>query len=225
MLAPPLPQQCTSCSKFFLRSTFDFDFSKYWTDGRLGTVYMFNHTYVDVERSMRLCPHCMQPIGANRKMPSSLKFPGEMVDAREMEPTVDALHELLGRPLSGLGKHEMKIRVHLLWKQNDPIRQMEDAQKDLDVRIGYARLLLSERAEENMHSLLRLLDAQIEWQRLFAAEIYRELGLFERSLELLDCRFPTKEYSDIACDIRHYAEQGHSVVMQLPSDHLAMVQI
>ncbi len=72
---------------------------------------------------------------------------------------------------------EIFIRTRILWEYNDSYRKGRTTHESEDGKMI---------KKENIEALLALLDKTNENQKLFMAELYRNIGQFEKSLELLN---------------------------------------
>ena len=115
-------------------------------------------------------------------------------------PALSDYQAVLAAGLSGVPKKEKYVRTHAWWAANDAVRHDGETQAALDA--------------ENLNRLVALLDPHDPNQRLLVAEVRRELGAFDRCLELLQFDFPP-EYHKAAALIRKLAEERNAKVQRL----------
>jgi hypothetical protein len=129
-------------------------------------------------------------------------------DGREGRPikklSVDEYSEALTREMAHNRTKEIYLRKCIWWFDNDSFRVEKNHSDDV---------LLQN--HENRMRLQSVLDARIERERLFKAEIARESGRFEQSMEILDSSFSDK-YSDTAFFIKNLAENKVTRVRIIP---------
>jgi len=80
---------------------------------------------------------------------------------------------------------ELYIRQQILWSLNDPLRSYSDYDQPISEVLIKVREL-DTRFEENCHALLKLLDPSDENQKIMMAELYRNLGQFDKCIELIN---------------------------------------
>ena len=107
----------------------------------------------------------------------------------------------------GIGNNIQKeryLRIHLWWATNDMIRRNPEA----EVPTKY-----NEKLQDNFAKLLILLDEHVSDDRMMKAEILRETGHFEETIQLLG-NIPEK-YRQIADKIIEFAKNRDRVVRQV----------
>ena len=119
------------------------------------------------------------------------------------EPAMEDYLRALSNGVASSPKKEHYVRTRVWWAVNDPVRRGETPAPSW---LGY---------RENLISLLTLLSEAIPDQRLTAAEVHRELGNFDRAVELLTFAFPQGYHRAVGC-IKALSEQGDSAVRQIP---------
>jgi hypothetical protein len=123
------------------------------------------------------------------------------------EATKLSLNEYREALSMGVGtspEKERYLRVKLWWKINDKRRQ-----NPLEVPPEYQSLF-----RENLERLLEILSAESPGQKIMNAEILRELGRFEESIELLK----TITENEFAEYIKSLAEKEDKFVHRFESD-------
>jgi hypothetical protein len=86
-------------------------------------------------------------------------------------------YSVLNTELIRTKEDEIFIRTRILWEYNDSYRK---GRTTLESEIGKMK------KKENIEALLALLDKTDENQKLFMAELHRNIGQFEESLALLN---------------------------------------
>lgn len=116
-------------------------------------------------------------------------------------PSLADYQSLLDAGLTDTPKKERYVRTHAWWAANDGVRHGGEA-------------IRTEEDIENLKALAALLDEQDPNQRLMAAEVWRELGSFDRCADLLHFDFP-QEYQKAVELIRALAADGKTKVGRL----------
>jgi hypothetical protein len=86
-------------------------------------------------------------------------------------------YSVLNTELIRSKEDEIFIRTRILWEYNDSYRKGRTTHESEDGKM---------KKKENIEVLLALLDKTNENQKLFMAELYRNISQFEESLELLN---------------------------------------
>ena len=116
-------------------------------------------------------------------------------------PTLSDYLSVLESGLANSPKKERYVRMHAWWAANDAARHGGEASSTADVA-------------ENLKAMAALMDPGDPNQRLMAAEVWRELGDFDKSLELLGYDFP-QEFAKAVGLIRRLAEERNTKVQPL----------
>jgi hypothetical protein len=123
----------------------------------------------------------------------------------EQEEWIRALSQVIFRDPT----EEIYIRTHLWWVLNNKFR-VEDRIKPAN------EVFPGKLYEENLFALLRLHMAGKNPDYLLLAEMHRELGFFEKALELLE-QIEDGDYKDIVRQISEKALQKNPYMFKLTS--------
>lgn len=121
----------------------------------------------------------------------------------EQEEWIRALSQNIFRDNS----EEIYIRTHLWWVLNNKFRAEDRTRPKNEV-------FPEKIYEENLFALLRLKLAEEDQEPLLLAEIYRELGFFEKSLELLN-EVKDERLKNIVSQVREKALQKNPYMFKL----------
>jgi len=137
-----------------------------------------------------------------------VKIEDVLKELRGIEPvkplSIEEYIEAIESGVSSNAKRERYLRIHLWWETNDMIRRDPEA----EVPTKY-----NEKLQYNFANLLILLDEHVPDDKMMKAEILRETGCFEETIQLLD-DIPEK-YRQIADKIIEFAKNRDRVVRQV----------
>ncbi len=134
--------------------------------------------------------------------------PDEWLKAPEVaEPSEEGYYEALAGAFVESPEEEKFLRLLALWKHNDPIRDVTGQDRPQPVP-------LSERARENMEKLTELLDESRPDEGVLKAEVFRELGQFEKARQTL-LRIGARDYESIIHFLLNLCDAGDDLVQEI----------
>ena len=194
---PDIIRECPKCKTALAQQTMmsgNTFGARFWTDGK-----MVAPMSPDSPRLVK-CPNCKalfwideaRELGKRAWWYEHNKWP--LAPGPDLPSEADFLNMLATTELPQ--EKERYVRHSAWWAANDAIRMTENA-----------TISFSPAQEENLHALAGLLDEKEPQQRIAKAEIYRELGRFEKCVKLLAQPFEQDHYNRIAAFIRKLAEE------------------
>ena len=174
--------------------------ARYWTDGKREADMLPDNPW------LRCHPENKELFWTNEcdevaeELPWERDFKYSDVPFAE-DPELDDYRRALTLPALTKDK-ERYLRMRFWWAANDPVRRGEIPNPVAD---GY---------RENLEKLLSLLDASDPDSRLMAAEASRQLGAFDKAVELLKFEFESG-YANAVNRIRSLVENKDNVVREL----------
>jgi len=164
--------------------------AKFWTDGKRDAP-MLPYT-----NQLIKCPYCGDLFWPKLFIP---------VETSRTKPDEEDYFVYLSQYCPDDSDKEAYVRTRYWWAYNDRYRT------------GIKTYQLGEFEENNLRVLLSLMSVSNEYERIQSAEIYRELGEFDKSLELLKIDF-SEEVTESARQIRALSEQKVKRVKELNFD-------
>lgn len=189
-------KKCVSCQNEYLTSSLrsgnNFG-SQYYTDGFVSGS-MFEEAYIT------RCPRCNTFYWKSSLPTIELISERERINNKygwsEDFSTFNLNYEtLLANPIWTNLEQEQYIRVRAWWAHNHQYREEFQSKNPLDQvflkndSLNSTEFQISSEQKKNLMRVIELLDLQLEENRLMMAEIYRELGDFDKSKSLLDFEF------------------------------------
>ena len=216
---PTLIKKCKSCEGLMKQRTIasgnNFG-ARYWTDGKVDA------SMLPLTPSAVRCPHChsllwissLEEVG---EIPGSRGFGvprPEYDDSFDFHPFIENLETddyLVALKKGELSKDQEVYLRTIYWRQmNDPRRRSQSP------------IAFSVEEQENLRSLLPLVDQMDESSRLMRAEIHRELAEFEECAKALDYDF-SDDYISVAVTIYMLQEEKNSSVGEIHTDGMDVV--
>ena len=201
---PTKIRKCSECSNLIEQPTIMSGNSfgaRFWTDGKM------NAPMLPDEPRLVKCPHC-----------DALIWIEEMEEVEEVMPWEQTEFSIRAKPFivpkfrayisllktaDHTRENEKYVRIRAWWAGNDKRRSASANRKDI-----------SKGEQQNLESLVELLNAADEQECLMMAEIYRELGKFEESECCLDQRF-SEELADIVSLIKQLTQLREPIVQEI----------
>jgi len=207
--------ECPNCNGLLSHITFlswNSLGARQWTDSKLD-----GPMFVPLD-SIGRCPHCRHYLWLedativgeymwnDKNVPLEWKQCPKIVWLKNSDGYSGAVQQ---KVFGTSGKREEYLRMHLWWEINDLIRH----ENEEDMETFQERL---EEFADNLHALIPLLDMTDRRGQLLHAEIFRELGDFEKCLALL-ADFPNRD-DPVRCLLRDLAQEKNRRVQELKWD-------
>lgn len=202
---PSIVRQCPGCTNALHQTTIgsgNLFGAKFWTDGRVQAP-----GFPDLPRLVK-CPHCRHRFWLEdaRKL-GTVSWVETKPEWRNLQSPLDPAEEdyLAAADTPKLARErEIYARQHAWWLANDPVRM--NSRKAANWTASRRR---------NLERLAALFSEKDDCERVWKAEIHRELGEFERCQALLRPPVGTN-FSDTAALVRQLAELRRSDVQPIP---------
>ncbi len=123
------------------------------------------------------------------------------------EPTADEYLLALDQGLAKDREQERTVRILAWWRGNDAFRSKSQ------INTGTAAPS-SASFRENLEALAPLLDHDDDHDRIMKAEVFRELGAFQLTVELLN-QVTTEKYAGAVRQLGSLCDRGDSLVREL----------
>jgi hypothetical protein len=193
--APTLFITCEHCKSYILgmRKLYSGNTmgAIWWTDGKREAPMLPDTNW------LMKCPYCKDLFWPELFVP---------IATPRTTPDEEDYFLYLSQSCPDSAEKELYVRIRAWWAYNDKYRtgtNPYDAMWDLQ--------------QENLQELLGLLSVSNEHERIQSAEIHRELGDFDKAMELLDFEF-SEDYSSGADQIRDLSKRKVSGVRQLKAE-------
>ena len=200
---PTKIRKCSECSNLIeqpaLMSGNTFG-ARFWTDGKM------NAPMLPDEPRLVKCPYCSALIWIKEMEEIAEVMPWEETEISiRAKPSIvtkfRAIVSLL-KTVEHTQEKEKYLRIRAWWAGNDK-RRTATVKKEM-----------SKGEQQNLESLVELLNAADEQECLMMAEIYRELGKFEESECCLDQRF-SEDLADIVSLIKQLTQLREPFVQEI----------
>lgn len=198
---PTIIKKCSECTGLIKKHTIasgNIFGAIFWTDGKMDAPMPPDSP------KLAKCPHCgsliwidtletMDEVNAFEPRSSKAKEP-LVLDMKDYVSCLES-NKLLKPDV------EKDLRMRAWWRGNDERRRGQHS-------------ALSEMEIQNLTALNKLLDESVDMERFMQAEIMRELGEFDESLELIKA-LSDEQLLPAASVIRNLAEQCDPTVAQI----------
>jgi hypothetical protein len=143
------------------------------------------------------------------EVPDKKNAPNEWKTAPRIKaPKEDDFYKAIDEGLSENKQDEKNLRLTALWQSNDRYR---DGFSLLENRKDFPA---PEEREKNMEKLLELLDKTNPNDQIMAAEILRQLGLFDEALEVLK-KLDRDDYREVLVQLEDFCDDNETTVQKL----------
>jgi hypothetical protein len=209
-MIPALPKviECPHCSKKALKrglisgNTIG---AIFWSDGKMEASML--PEFPEVVK----CKYCSKFYWIeNAKVVGTLSFEEKLSTSLKYVsfPSSDEYKELLTSDVIKKDEEERYVRIRLWWSLNDPVRGKDE---------GKTSVPNWDLFKSNLNQLLQLLSNEIPRDRIMMAEINREMGNFNKAIEILEYKWPSK-LGVSAAEILSMSKLEKNVVFPLTED-------
>jgi len=201
---PPLVKGCSSCAGFIIKkvltsgNTFG---AKRWTDGKMSAPMLPKMSKIVK------CPHCNALLWIDEEETIVRGKKAVLLVMRDynakpyLELEFEDYFQALKQTNLTLDK-EIYLRLHAWWKGNDKRRKKEGNMTQIE--------------KDNIIELYELLS--IKDHRIMMAEIQRELGQYDKAMEIINSSLPQKKQSKAEQFIKNLIQQKKPFVTEMIFD-------